>query len=108
LGGGYSIEGMARSIGVPQDDVSNRLELLAEAGYGSRRGSHPVPTFSTALREGVVRVKELAVYLGRELAEHYEFSRDLAVETYRKLSVSHGFRFDRAALVLGGARSLNV
>lgn len=48
------------------------------------------------------------MYLGRELAEHYEFSRDLAVETYCKLSVSHGFRFDRAALVLGGVRSLNV
>jgi hypothetical protein len=94
---------MARSIGVPQGDVSNRLELLVEAGYGSRRGSHPVSTFFIALREGAVRVKELAVYLGRELAEHYEFSRDLAAGTYRKLSVLHRFRFDRVTPVLGGA-----
>ena len=105
---GRSVEDVARLINAPLDDVLSHLEILEEAGYVIMRGDRIVPSFFIALREDVVRVKELAKHLGVEIAKRYESNWDLVVEIYSKLSISPRFGFDRVAFVLVGAYSLDV
>jgi len=104
----YTIEDIAKSLGVLEEEVSNHLKFLKEAEYVTERNGCLIPTFFIALKDDVLRAKDMAKHIGRELAERYESSWSLIEETYRKLSVSHRFSFDRVSFVLVGAYSLDI
>jgi len=104
----YTIEDIAKSLGVSEEEVINHLKFLREAEYVVERNGCLIPTFFIALKDDVLRAKGMAKHIGKELAERYESNWSLIEGTYRKLSVSHRFSFDRVSFVLVGAYSLDM
>ena len=105
---GYSVESIARLLGVSKQDVEDHLGYLREADLVVEREERLVTGFFIALREDVVIAKDLARSLGVELGELYRASWDTVLETYNRLSASRRYPFSRVGFVLIGAYSLDM
>ncbi|MGB9675936.1 MAG: hypothetical protein ACPL0C_01950, partial [Candidatus Bathyarchaeales archaeon] len=91
----YTIDRIAKSLNVSKEEALSHLEFLREAEFVTERNGRMVPTFFVALKEDVLRTKELAKSLGEEIGKCYEVHWDTITEAYCKLSVSSKFGFDR-------------
>ena len=105
---GYHVDEMARLLNVSKGEVLKHLKFLEDAEFIVEKGGRIIPAFFVALKEDVSRVKKTSKLLGEELGKCYESNWDIAIETYRKLSVSSRFGFDRVGFVLVGAYSLDM
>jgi hypothetical protein len=105
---GCSVEYMAKSLNVPKKELLNHLEFLRDAEFVIEKNGRMFPAFFVALKEDVLRTKKASIDLGEKLAKLYEARWESIIETYRKLSVSSRFNFDRVGFVLVGAYSLDM
>lgn len=105
---GYSLGYIARLLNISKADLLSSLRFLREAEFVVEKGGRIVPSFFVALKEDVSRAKQVSMDLGEELAKLYEAYWKTVIETYRKLSVSSSFSFDRVGFVLIGAYSLDM
>ncbi|MDM7275531.1 MAG: hypothetical protein P3X22_005360 [Thermoprotei archaeon] len=105
---GYSLRSIAKLLNVPEHDVESHIRYMREAEFIVEKEGRIIPAFFIALREDVRRAKKAARRLGVEIGEVYKARWDVVMETYRKLSASSRFDFDRVGFVLIGAYSLDV
>jgi|YelNatPaOPRAMG01_1025707.scaffolds.fasta_scaffold03347_16 hypothetical protein len=105
---GYSIDYIAKSLNVSNEELLDHLEFLRDAEFIMEKNGRIVPAFFVALKEDVLRVKKASMDLGEKLAKLYEARWETVLKTYYKLSVSSRFGFDRVGFVLIGAYSLDM
>ncbi|NWF86831.1 hypothetical protein HXY32_03375 [Candidatus Bathyarchaeota archaeon] len=106
--GGSSVEYIAKSLNVSKEELLNHLKFLRDAEFVREKNGRMFPAFFAALKEDVLRTKKASKNLGEKLAKLYEARWETVIKTYRKLSVSSRFGFDRVGFVLIGAYSLDM